>query len=97
LNVVSCSNHLVASLLRRPSSLKEGKGKTKEKLLPRQPRLTHPTFSVPSARGDENILKTKVFLTFPVYAHGLLAAYPDLSKVPFYSTLPKKKAARTST
>lgn len=97
MNVVSCSNHLVASLLRRPSSLKECKGKTKVDLHLLQLRKANSTFSVTSAFGDENILKTKVFLTFLIHAHGLLAAYPDLSKVPFYSTLPKKKAARTST
>jgi hypothetical protein len=58
--------------------------------------MTNPTFSVASALGNGNILKTKTFLTFLIYAHGLLAAYQDLSKVPVYSTLPKKKAARAA-
>jgi len=61
------------------------------------PISAQPGASPPSPSKNENILKTKVFLTFLIHAHGLLAAYPDLSKVPFYSTLPKKKAARTST
>jgi hypothetical protein len=55
-----------------------------------QLRKANSTFSVTSAFGDENILKTKVFLTFGVFTTGLSACQASVGKASNLANVAKK-------